>query len=590
MKKILRGYIFVLFALITSTSFSQEICNNGIDDDTDGLIDLNDTTDCSCSGISGGGGGPIPSLIPNPSFETTNCCPSSYSELNCASSWVQASDATSDYFNCGFNFGAATSLGISAPDGTGYVGAIVSPGYVEYIGSCLSSPLIAGTSYTFQMQIAASPIDGFGDPCNGGNIFFSPLDLTYFGSTNCSNLPYSGYDCPTTTSGWQVLGSTTYTPSSTWGVVTVTFTPSVNINAIIFGASCTIPADYTNTCYPYFYFDDLLLNNSGYFNGMQIAADGGLCSNNLILTASLDTTGGTWQWYDEGVAILNETDSVLNVSNNGSGPGNYSAVYSIGSECIGSAYTVVNPILPIASFTATENCPGILTNFTNTSTIPSGSITNYDWNFDDLGISTLEDPNHLYAGSGAYQVSLIVTSDQGCKDTLTQNVDVFAVPIANFQYSLSCEGEITNFTNGTTLPSPYFIDSYLWIFNGTDTSTLSNPSYLFGEAGTYPVTLIVTSNEGCIDTVSSTVIICNDLILPNVFSPNNDNENELFLINGLIGSNNRLVIYNRWGQIIYENNDYQNNWDANGVSDGTYYYLFYSNTDQIYSGYVTVLR
>lgn len=91
------GLIFC-FLLLFTAAFSQEICNNGIDDDSDGLIDLNDS-DCNCTG----GGGTPSSLIPNPSFEQQDCCPSYFSELNCATSWIQASDATSDYMNtCDF--------------------------------------------------------------------------------------------------------------------------------------------------------------------------------------------------------------------------------------------------------------------------------------------------------------------------------------------------------------------------------------------------------------------------------------------------------------------------------------------------------
>src|ERR1041385_4168044 len=168
----MRKFYFLLFALLAFTAVqSQEICNNGIDDDGDGLIDLNDTVDCHCGQAS------IASLIPNPSFDTMNCCPSTYSQMSCASSWVQASSATSDYMNtCGLVFQAATAAGlVPFPNGNGIVGTIFSPGWQEYVGACLNSPMIAGTQYTIQMNIASTPIDGQGNACNNGQIFYGPI-------------------------------------------------------------------------------------------------------------------------------------------------------------------------------------------------------------------------------------------------------------------------------------------------------------------------------------------------------------------------------------------------------------------------------
>ena len=83
----------ILFTfLIAVQSYGQEICDNAIDDDGDGLVDLNDT-DCECSNLID------LSLIPNTSFEDTLCCPTAEAMLACADSWVQASGATSDYYH-----------------------------------------------------------------------------------------------------------------------------------------------------------------------------------------------------------------------------------------------------------------------------------------------------------------------------------------------------------------------------------------------------------------------------------------------------------------------------------------------------------
>lgn len=76
--------------------YMEEICNNAIDDDSDGLIDLNDP-DCSCEIAD------LASIIPNPSFENQNCCPDDHSQMNCAADWIQPSFGTSDYMHhCGY--------------------------------------------------------------------------------------------------------------------------------------------------------------------------------------------------------------------------------------------------------------------------------------------------------------------------------------------------------------------------------------------------------------------------------------------------------------------------------------------------------
>jgi gliding motility-associated-like protein len=494
----MRKFLFLLISLcFFSVAQSQEICNNAIDDDADGLVDLNDP-DCSCGSTS------IPSMIPNPSFDTMACCPTSYSQANCAQGWVQASSATSDYMNtCGFVFGAATAAGlVPFPNGNGILGCIFMPNWQEYVGSCLSSPMIAGTQYTVQMNIASTPCDGQGGQCNGGVIDYGNIDIVIYGSPNCSDLPFASSVCPP--APWQVLGLVNYNPQTTWGTISITFTPSVNINAIIIGSPCILPTSYLappSGCYPYFYFDNILLNTSSSFSAITQA--GSFCSNNFQLTGNT-SPGATYQWYLNGVAIIGETNPLLDISANSYGPGNYTYVVTTGQSCASAGFTVNNSTQPTAAFTATSVCTGATAQFTDGSSAPSGSITSWQWDFGDPSsapnnTSTLPSPSHVFSSSGTYSVTLIVTANNGCTDTLVIPVTVSPAPVANAGNDQTmCSGNPPSVTLTATGGG-----TYVWnggsLFNTPGATQNVSPPV----TTTYVVT--VTNSSGC--STNDTVVV-----------------------------------------------------------------------------------
>ena len=211
------GIISILAVLLLATnllgwhSFPQlpleEICDNGIDDDADGLIDLNDP-DCTCPSAD-----PI-SLIPNPSFEENSCCPNSNSQLDCADTWIQASAATTDYMHtCGWLGWEGIPLPLPIPDGEGCVGyrngrfaaneffGVTEPNWKEYVGACILAPLRANKVYTFRFNI------GFSDYENS-----PPTEVVFYGTNDCENLPFGGiadraFGCPSNDPNWKVLGA-----------------------------------------------------------------------------------------------------------------------------------------------------------------------------------------------------------------------------------------------------------------------------------------------------------------------------------------------------------------------------------------------
>jgi gliding motility-associated-like protein len=131
----------------------------------------------------------------------------------------------------------------------------------------------------------------------------------------------------------------------------------------------------------------------------------------------------------------------------------------------------------------------------------------YQWNFGDGNTSNLDDPVHQYGGPGLYNVTLTMTNLNGCSQTATAQLDIFAAPDADFDYANGCEGSGIQFTNQSTIASGN-ISTYIWDFgDGSPFSGTVNPVHTFDSSGVFTVTLIAISDNGCADTISQQITI-----------------------------------------------------------------------------------
>jgi PKD repeat protein len=173
----------------------------------------------------------------------------------------------------------------------------------------------------------------------------------------------------------------------------------------------------------------------------------------------------------------------------------------------------------------TEVCEGNPTSFTDNSQVYNQFIQSWHWDFGDP-LSTTDSSNnpistYTYAQAGNYYVSLIVTDVSGCTDTLFHPVTVKALPNANFSYNAACLGSPVQFVNQSNATPPLSIAGYKWYYGnaGNDSSTVVNPSFTYNSIGNYPVTLVVTADNGCKDTITNTVLIDKSInaafIMPN---------------------------------------------------------------------------
>lgn len=255
-----------------------------------------------------------------------------------------------------------------------------------------------------------------------------------------------------------------------------------------------------------------------------------------------------------------------------------------------------------------KGCQPLTVNFTNLTGI-SGATCH--WDFGDGNSSTsCNNVSHTYTSSGFYSVTLTVTNTYGCTGTYTiQNyIEVTPQPVAKFTadpMKTNTMNPVINFTN----ESEHGTD-YTWIF-GDDSPNKhtfdATHTYPDNEEGTYIVTLIVSSGPNCMDTARAVITIDEELIfyVPNSFTPDNDDYNEVFkpiFASGYDPQAYTLEIFNRWGEIIFESHDVDVGWKGTYgegstkiVKEGTYVWKIRiketgKDKHNDYVGHVTLLK
>ena len=411
-----------------------------------------------------------------------------------------------------------------------------------------------------------------------------------------------------------------------------------------------------------------------------------LCASSLanisFTNTSVSATTYTWSFGD-GTPL----DHSINPTHTYTANGTYTVTLiaqgtgTATSTEIKNAYIHIGSV-PTASFTTLANdtvclnTPFTFTNFSN------DSITNNNWSFGDGAVSTSSNTSHNYLVAGTYTVSLIVTDNHHCKDTVTQKVVVLPMPKAIFtnKPNAGCVPLIVTFSNTSTSAT-----SYVWDFGDAQTSTTTSPTHTYNTSGSYSVSLVVKNSFGCTDTAKSTIVVhpipdasftttgyngcfpytsqgfantlgltnyqwfvngvsvstndslnlgtiesntvknitlittnvfgckdtvsvtknytddnCNNLYIPNVFTPNGDGANGLFTVKATNYKLYHIIIYDRWGLKLFETTDFNSHWNGkpnnvgNDCPEGTYFYIINlvdkSDKATDYKGFLTLFR
>ena len=319
----------------------------------------------------------------------------------------------------------------------------------------------------------------------------------------------------------------------------------------------------------------------------------------------------TFTWYENGSMI--GTGSSIDVD-----PDYTNTQYCVVlSETCGSpvadSCTIINfytPIVPDLTPDQLKNCsPGEFL-FTNTSTnLSEIATTNYQFSDGSVyQINGLGTVTNTFIEPSYYNVQMTVESIYGCiySANIQNIVEVVPDPIAAFTFSAN---PITIFESSVVAQdqSTGNVVEWNWSspFSTPSSSTSGNPTLSFpvGVEGQYPVSLTVYTEYGCVDSVTHQINVVPDVLVfaPNTFTPNGDEYNQQWKVSftGIDIYDFELLIFNRWGEVIWESHDPSVSWDGtyNGeiVQNGTYIWRAWTN-DAIndkkreFSGFINVMR
>lgn len=250
--------------------------------------------------------------------------------------------------------------------------------------------------------------------------------------------------------------------------------------------------------------------------------------------------------------------------------------------------------ITVALFSAADVCFGDTVHFVNTSVVLNGSIVLNDWNFGDGNSSTAVSPSHLYSNPNTYSVSLAVESNLGCRDSLTQDVDVFQLPTLDAEPDTTIAlGQAVQLSTVISASPPYTI---VWS-PGTGLSNVSVPDPVATPVITTTYTAQVVDVNGCRAQDSVEVIVLPDLqlVVANLVTRNDDGKNDTWYIGNILQYPDcEVIVVNSSGQEVFRTTAYDNTWDGHVdgryLPDDTYYYVIICDGyETIYKGHVTFI-
>ena len=319
-------------------------------------------------------------------------------------------------------------------------------------------------------------------------------------------------------------------------------------------------------------------------------------------TRPFTNTSFIWDFGDNSPTVIAGSGSVFHSYTS---PGTYTIKLTLVDTAYCNAPDTLKKTIRIAPLveaqfeTPPTGCAPYAAQFTNTSIAGQTFI----WDFGDNTTSTEIDPVHIYTTPGLYTITLIANDPSTCNltDTTTGTINVFPIPVSNFTFSPDppVENTPTTFNN---LASPDAV-KFKWLFGDGDsllTNSRSPVKHQYNATGTYNACLIAINSAGCADTLCQDVraVIFALVDVPNAFTPQRGDVNSVVYARGFGITKIRFIIWNRWGQKVFETNDKNTGWDGKykGVIQpmDVYAYTldveFFDGTKTIKKGDISLIR
>ena len=287
-----------------------------------------------------------------------------------------------------------------------------------------------------------------------------------------------------------------------------------------------------------------------------------VCANSTI---TLKGAGGSsYLWTGPGNVTFLEKEAVFLVLNTGNFL-TYSLMVTDTMGCKSTTSTVVR-VDPLPFGDLAGNFKSCLPFCTEYAFIPRDTIpiTKYAWQLNNESFSTPRFKK-CFESAGEYSLRGFFTDVNNCSSTASLVIQAYPTPKSDFSFSPESPVENTEEVVFENKSSGEGLEQWEWYFmKNEDKSLARNSAYFFREAGLFPVALKVKNKWGCQDTLVKVVSVVPDfhLYVPNVFTPNEDGLNDVFLPTGRGIKTYHLSIFNRWGLRVFESSELLYGWDG----------------------------